>query len=122
MKILIVDDMPVMRELLAAFCDSQGFEHVPAVDGKDALIQLALHQPFDLVLIDWDMPVMTGIELVKAIRANPAYSDMPLMMVTTRINQENVVEAIEEGADDYLMKPVTEEMFLEKLRILGFVE
>jgi two-component system chemotaxis response regulator CheY len=122
MKILIVDDMPVMRALLAAFCDSQGFEHVAAVDGKDALIQLALNHPFDLVLIDWDMPVMTGIELVKAIRANPSYNDMPLMMVTTRINQENVEEAIKEGADDYLMKPVTEEMFLEKLRILGFVE
>jgi len=108
-----------MRTLLGSFCQSLDCEIVEAADGREALEQMALHQPFDFALVDWDMPVMNGLELVKVLRANPAYNDMKLMMVTAQTSMDSVVEAIENGANDYLMKPLTEEMFQDKLKLLG---
>ena len=92
-----------------------------AADGQQALVEIAKHQPFDLVLLDWDMPVMNGLETLKILRANRAYDDMKIMMVTAQSAMESVAESIECGANDYLMKPLNEEMFREKLQLLELI-
>jgi two-component system chemotaxis response regulator CheY len=118
MKILIVDDSRTMRTLLGSFAKNAGAEVFDAADGQIALLQIATHQPFDLVLLDWDMPVLNGLETLKILRANSSYDSMKIMMVTAQSGMESVTEAIECGASDYLMKPLNEEMFLEKLQLL----
>lgn len=119
MKILIIDDSRAMRRLLASFVKPLPADTVEAADGQEALDRLHQQGPFDLAMVDWDMPVMNGLEFVKAVRADPNYNDLRLMMVTAQSSFESVNEALTSGANDYLMKPLTEEMVLDKLRILG---
>ena len=76
---------------------------------------------FEAVLIDWDMPRMNGLELLRAIRADPRFDGLKALMVTSQTSYERVAEALNMGADDYLMKPLDAEMLAEKLRILGLV-
>jgi two-component system chemotaxis response regulator CheY len=121
MKLLIVDDSRTMRSILASYARPLGFTITEAMDGKDALEQIARHQPFDAVLIDWDMPVMNGLELLRILRANPSYAGWKLMMVTAQSSMSALTTAIEMGANDYLMKPLTEEMFQDKKRCLELV-
>jgi two-component system chemotaxis response regulator CheY len=110
-----------MRTLLTSFARAIPAEVFDAADGQQALLQIAKFQPFDLVLLDWDMPVMNGLETLKILRANPAYADMKIMMVTAQCGMDNVAEALEQGANDYLMKPLNEEMFREKLQLLELI-
>ena len=98
------------------------FEVLCAADGREGLSTLQREWPIDLVLIDWDMPVMNGLEMVKAIRADSKYSDLKIMMVTALNTQAGIDDAMNSGADDYLMKPLTKDMVLDKLLILGLVE
>jgi two-component system chemotaxis response regulator CheY len=121
MKLLIVDDSRTMRGLLAAYSRRLGFEIFEAEDGRHALEQIARYQPFDVILIDWDMPGINGLELLEILRANPTYSSTKLMMVTAQSSMNSVVVAMEKGADDYLMKPLTEEMLTDKLRCLELI-
>lgn len=121
MKLLIVDDSRTMRGLLTAYARPLGFEIFEAEDGRHALEQIARHQPFDVILIDWDMPVLNGLELLEILRANPTYDSTKLMMVTAQSSMTSVVVAMEKGADDYLMKPLTEEMLADKLRVLELI-
>ncbi|MBI1176681.1 response regulator [bacterium] len=122
MKALIVDDSRAMRTLLSAWCKSHQFETVTAQDGSDGLKQLASNRPIDVALVDWDMPVMNGLEMVRQLRADTDNAGLRVMMVTANTNYDSVKEAIELGADDYLMKPLTEEMLTEKLRLLGLID
>lgn len=122
MKVLIVDDSRTMRRLLSSFISPVTEDIAEAGDGRDALGVLEREAPFDLALVDWDMPVMNGLDLVKTVRANPAYDSMKIMMVTAQNSYETVLQAIEAGAADYLMKPLTEDMLIDKLRVLGMVE
>ncbi len=122
MKVLIVDDSRTMRRLLSSFISPVTEDISEAGDGRDALGVLERESPFDLALVDWDMPVMNGLDLVKAVRANPTYDNMKIMMVTAQNSYETVLQAIEAGAADYLMKPLTEDMLIDKLRVLGMVE
>lgn len=120
MRALVVDDSRAMRALLTNILQSIGAEVVQASDGRDALEQLrnASELP-DLALIDWHMPEMNGLELVKAVRKDPAWRPMTLMMVTTESEHENMVRALLAGADEYLIKPFTRDAVVEKLNLLG---
>ncbi len=121
MRFLIVDDAKTMRSILASFAHKHGCETVEAEDGIAACEVLEQDGDFEAILIDWDMPRMTGIELLKIMRANPALHHIKAMMVTAQSNYDCVTEAIMAGADDYLMKPLNEDMFVDKLRLLGLV-
>jgi two-component system chemotaxis response regulator CheY len=110
-----------MRTILCSYAKSNGFETVEAVDGVDALAKLETEAAFDAAMIDWDMPRMNGFELLKIIRADPRFNEMKAMMVTAQSNQESLTAALSAGADDYLMKPLDEEMFADKLRVLGLI-
>lgn len=123
MKALIIDDSRAMRRMLSAFVAKHAHsETYEAEDGIYGLEQLERYSPFDIALVDWDMPRMSGLEFVKAVRADSRYDALKLMMVTARNDGDALMEALEEGANDFLMKPLSENMVIEKLRILGFVE
>jgi two-component system chemotaxis response regulator CheY len=90
-------------------------------DGLETLIKNDPREPFDIALVDWDMPRMTGLEFVQFVRRNHDYDALKLMMVTTNNTEEKITQALEAGANDFLMKPVTKEAFEEKLMILGLM-
>jgi two-component system chemotaxis response regulator CheY len=114
MHVLIVDDSTTMRKVLGSYLRELGIQQADeAADGKEA-IELANQRAYDLVLLDWNMPKMTGIEVLKTLRARG--SKVPVIMVTTDAERMKVVEAIKCGANNYLMKPVVKEKFLEVVR------
>lgn len=119
MRALVIDDSIVIRTVLERILVRLGFEVVTAAHGKEALERLAESKHFDIALVDWNMPEMDGYEFVKSVRANVHWDDLPLMMVTTDTEMEQVVRALAAGANEYLMKPFTAEMVEEKLQILG---
>ena len=122
MKILIVDDSKAMRTFLDYLVKDQlRCDTIQAEDGCHALEVLQTQRDFDLALVDWDMPRMNGLEFVKAVRANPIYAGIKLMMVTTQNSMDRVAAALQAGASDFLMKPVTKEALGDKLRVLGVV-
>ncbi len=95
------------------------FETVEAANGREALEQLQTGGKFDLALVDWNMPEMNGFDFVRAVRSEPTYDRVLLMMVTTETEMEKVVHALAAGANEYVMKPFTPEVIMEKLRIFG---
>lgn len=119
MRALVVDDSKAMRSILRQILKGEGFEVTEASDGEEGLKRLRELGQADLALVDWNMPRMNGFEFVRAVRAVPAYNGMRLMMVTTETEFERVSQALEAGADEYVMKPFTREMVREKLAMLG---
>jgi len=108
MKILIVDDDGITRKLLGLYLRGKGYQVSFAENGLDALEKLGLEN-INLVLTDLNMPYMDGIELVRNMKEEPSYKNIPVMMVTTEDDDEERTRALEAGADAYLVKPVTAE-------------
>jgi len=96
-----------------------GFEVVEAGNGQEALSKLEEVGGVELAMVDWNMPEMTGIEFVRAVRAESTYDEMKMMMVTTESEVGQVAAALEAGANEYAMKPFTKEIIQEKLALLG---
>lgn len=119
MRVLIIDDSKAMRSILGRMLRELGFEVVEASNGKEALERLKGTGNIDLALVDWNMPEMNGFDFVRAVRADHIYDGVLLMMVTTETEMENVVRALAAGANEYVMKPFTHEVILEKLQIFG---
>jgi two-component system chemotaxis response regulator CheY len=121
MRALIVDDSRFIRNLLRGLLQAIGFECAEAGNGEDALGVLKASQPFDIALVDWNMPVMNGLEFVKQMRA-AGFGDAKVLMVTTEGENEFILRALDAGADEYLMKPFDGEALNEKLAMLGLLE
>ncbi|WP_442888831.1 response regulator [Congregicoccus parvus] len=119
MRALVIDDSRTMRMIVGKILTEIGFEIVEAGDGQEALTVLSQNWPIDLAMVDWNMPELNGFEFVKAVRAESAYDEMKLMMVTTESEIEQVAQALEAGANEYAMKPFTKEVILEKLSLIG---
>jgi two-component system chemotaxis response regulator CheY len=118
---LIVDDSRAMRLVMGRYLKELGYDVTEAGDGREALVKLeARAEGPDLALVDWNMPQMNGLELVQAMRREPRWSDVRVMMVTSETEGERVETALSAGADEYLMKPFTREILAEKLAVLGF--
>jgi two-component system chemotaxis response regulator CheY len=118
MRALVIDDSRAVRKILRQFLEEEGFEVHEAADGMEALATVHEVGSFQIALVDWNMPHLSGYDFVKAIRARDHYQGMMLMMVTTETDLERVQSALEAGADEYVMKPFTKEMIKEKLRLL----
>ena len=121
MRALIVDDSRFVRGFLRGLLEQRGIACDEAADGRAALDLLHGDFNFELALVDWNMPVMNGLEMLQLLRAE-GYSDVKVMMVTTEAENEYIVRALEAGADEYLMKPFDDEALNEKLAMLGLVE
>lgn len=119
---LVIDDSSTMRLILKRFLAKMGFHVVEAANGREALERLREMGQTDLVLVDWNMPEMNGVDFVRSVRADRSFDDLPLVMVTTNTELEHVAEALEAGANEYVMKPFTMEVIREKLGLLGFLE
>jgi two-component system chemotaxis response regulator CheY len=120
-RALIVDDSRFVRGFLRGMLQERGFECAEAGDGQAGLDQLHDGAAFDLALVDWNMPVMDGLEMLKQLRAE-GFAEMKVMMVTTEAENEFIIRALDAGADEYLMKPFDHEALSEKLAMLGLVE
>jgi len=116
MKILVVDDFSTMRRIVRNLLKELGFANVQeAEDGIDALAKLRADK-FEFVVSDWNMPNMTGIELLRNIRADAALKHLPVLMVTAEAKRENIIEAAQAGASGYVVKPFTAATLDEKLK------
>ena len=115
MKVLAVDDFPTMRRIVKTLLRQLGYNNVAeAEDGQVALAKLK-QEKFDLVLLDWNMPRMTGLELLKAIRADDNLQNTPVVMITAEGRKEDVLEAVKAGVNNFIVKPFTAETLEEKL-------
>ncbi len=118
-KFLIVDDSNTMRRIVVNTLKSLGYnEYVEAEDGKVALEKLNADSSINFVITDWNMPVMTGLELTKAIRANERTKELPILMVTTRGVKEDIVQALQARVSNYVVKPFTPQILKEKIDLV----
>lgn len=115
--ILVVEDEAALLALLRYNLERQGFNVEEATDGQEALLRIAEAKP-DLVLLDWMLPAMSGIEVCRQIRRRPATRDLPVIMVTARTEDQDAVRALDTGADDYIAKPFAVEALLARIRAL----
>ena len=116
MKVLVVDDFSTMRRIVKNTLRQIGFTTIEeAEDGQKAYDRL-VSEKFDFVVSDWNMPNMTGIDLLRKVRATPQIKDIPFLMVTAEAKQENIVEAIKAGVSNYIVKPFTVATLDEKVR------
>jgi two-component system chemotaxis response regulator CheY len=121
MRALIVDDSRFVRGHLRGLLEGKGIECDEAADGQAGLERLTGNGPFDVALVDWNMPVMNGLEMLKQLRAQ-GFGGLKVMMVTTEAENDFIVRALNAGADEYLMKPFDAEALTDKLALLGLVE
>jgi two-component system chemotaxis response regulator CheY len=124
---MVVDDSRAIRLILSRTLGSLGFDVSQAANGKEALERLKYafggeDNPLAVVLVDWNMPEMNGLEFVQSVRANPDYETVKLMMVTTETQVGQMHRALRAGADEYVMKPFTEEVISDKLRLMGVMD
>ena len=119
MKVLVVDDSKAMRTILKRILESVGANVEEATNGHEGLDKLQPGTQPDILLVDWNMPGMSGLEFVRAVRAHAHFQALPLMMVTAETEKSHMGKALAEGANEYVMKPFTKEVIQEKLRILG---
>ena len=116
MKVLVVDDFSTMRRIVKNTLRQTGFTNIEeAADGQKAYDRLIVEK-FDFVVSDWNMPNMTGIDLLRKVRATPQIKDIPFLMVTAEAKQENIVEAIKAGVSNYIVKPFTVATLDEKVK------
>ncbi len=113
-RILVVDDSSTVRKLIINILSKENYETVEAVDGVDALEKLSQND-VDLVIADLNMPRMNGLELIKTIRQDPLYADIPIVMLTTEGSAEDKKRGFEAGANVYLVKPAPPSMILYKI-------
>lgn len=121
-RAIIVDDSRATRTILRRTLTEEGFEVLEAGDGQQALDQLTQAGALDLALVDWNMPVMNGLELISQLRARSEFDGMAIMMVTTETEIHQVQRALEAGANEYVMKPFTPDILREKLLLLGLAK
>jgi two-component system, chemotaxis family, chemotaxis protein CheY len=121
-KALIVDDSKTIRVLLCRFLNELGYETCEAANGLEGLKVMESEQnKIDVVLADWNMPEMNGLDMLKRVRQNPDLASLKVIMVTTETELDNVSSALEAGADEYVMKPFTKEIVRTKLELAGIL-
>jgi two-component system chemotaxis response regulator CheY len=118
-KALVVDDSKAVRMILAKTLKELGFEVRQAANGREALEVIEVEKTITLVLADWNMPEMDGLELVKRLRQKPELASLLIVMVTTETELGQMAAALEAGANEYIMKPFTKDILIEKLQLVG---
>jgi two-component system chemotaxis response regulator CheY len=115
LKILVVDDFSTMRRIVRNLLKELGYTNVDEAEDGVAALQKLKGSNFQFVVTDWNMPNMTGIELLKAMRADVALKALPVLMITAEAKKENIIEAAQSGASGYIVKPFTAATLEEKL-------
>jgi two-component system, chemotaxis family, chemotaxis protein CheY len=121
-KALVVDDSKTIRIILSRILRELGYEVCEAGNGKEALKVMETEKAaVNLVLADWNMPEMNGLELLKQLRQDPSLASVKILMVTTETELDHMVSALEAGANEYVMKPFTKDILKEKLELVGIL-
>jgi two-component system chemotaxis response regulator CheY len=116
LKILVVDDFPTMWRIVKTLLKQNGFNNfTEAEDGDLGYRTLQEHGDFELIVSDWNMPNMTGLEFLKTVRADPKFKHLPFLMVTAEAEKENIIEAVKAGVSNYIVKPFTGQALKDKL-------
>jgi two-component system chemotaxis response regulator CheY len=122
-KAMVVDDSKAIRMILTKTLRDAGYEVLEAANGREALTVFERETSgISLVLVDWNMPQMNGLDFVRHLRADPRNSSVVLMMVTTETEVDQMVKALAAGANEYVMKPFTKDIISDKLRMLGMLQ
>lgn len=118
-KFLVVDDSVTMRRIVVNTLKTLGYsQYVEAEDGKDAMDKLKTDLGINFVITDWNMPVMSGLELTKAIRGDDRTKGLPILMVTTRGVKEDIVQALQARVSNYVVKPFTPQILKDKIDLV----
>ncbi len=115
MKIMVVDDMSTMRRIIKNVFKQINFTNIQEAENGQQALEMLRGETFQFVIADWNMPVMTGLELVKAMRADSKLRDIPVLMVTAEAQHENLIQAVQAGVNGYIAKPFTAEALQEKM-------
>jgi len=115
MKILIVDDFSTMRRIVRNILKQLSFNNVDEAEDGDVALEKLKNGDYDFVITDWNMPNMTGLDLLKAIRSDVRLKDMPVLLITAEAEKENVVLAAQAGVNDYIVKPFTGDVLQQKI-------
>jgi len=115
MKVLVADDFATMRKIVRNILKQIGFDDIVEAEDGQAAMQVLRNENIGLVVTDWNMPNMSGLELLQKIRTNPKTANLPVLMVTAEGLKENVVAAVKAGVNNYVVKPFTAEVLQEKL-------
>jgi len=118
MKVLVVDDFATMRKIVRNILKQIGFEDISEAEDGSAALQVLKNEEVGLVVTDWNMPNMTGLDLLREIRQSPRTAKLPVLMVTAEGLKENVLEAIKAGVNNYVVKPFTAEVLQEKIETI----
>lgn len=119
MRALTVDDSKLVRRLVGRALEDMGFSVTEATNGEEALVSLLSDGGPDLIILDWNMPVMDGLEFLTRMRKLDRFADVKVIMLTARNEMEAVITAVGAGANEYLMKPFTPEILEDKIRMVG---
>jgi len=121
-RAIVIDDSRAMRILLGDAMRALGYTVAEAEQGRMALDRLETDGPCELALVDWNMPVMNGLEFIRAVRARPDWQGMRILVITSETEVEQVMLALQSGADEYLMKPFTPDTLASKLAVMGLLQ
>jgi two-component system chemotaxis response regulator CheY len=116
MKVLVVDDFSTMRRIVKNILRQLGFENILEADDGMSALDVLRSQSVDFIISDWNMPRLSGIELLKAVRTSEEWKDLPFLMVTAEGQKENVLEAVKAKVSNYIVKPFTPETLAEKIK------
>ena len=119
MRALVIDDSRTVRAIIGRILREEGLEVIDAATGREGLERLRDSPGVELILVDWNMPEMNGLDFIRAVRMERAYDSSRIMMVTTETEQTQVMRALEAGANEYVMKPFTREILVAKLSLLN---
>lgn len=115
MRILVVDDFSTMRRIIKNILRQLGYNNIVEADDGSTAWDILNKDKIDFIISDWNMPTMSGIELLKKVRASEEFADLPFLMVTAEAQQENIIEAVQAKVSNYIVKPFTAETLGQKI-------
>lgn len=115
MRVLVVDDFSTMRKIVKNILRQLGFNNIVEADDGSTAWEILNKDNIDFIVSDWNMPIMSGIELLRKVRASEEYADIPFLMVTAEAQQENIIEAVQAKVSNYIVKPFTPETLGQKI-------
>jgi len=122
MQALVIDDSRAVRIIIGNILREIGLEVLEAGNGLEALEQMKRNPDIELLLVDWNMPQMNGFDFIQAVRSERAYDSVPILMVTSEVQGDQVARAMNAGANEYLMKPFNKEVLVAKLNLLDVIQ
>lgn len=115
MRVLVVDDFSTMRRIIKNILRQLGFNNVVEADDGTSAWDVLNKDKIDFIISDWNMPQMTGIDLLRKVRASEEFCDLPFLMVTAEAQQENIIEAVQAKVSNYIVKPFTADVMKQKI-------